>query len=861
MQRKVAKAKDGNVGKNNKGDGKVVVGKRSRKMRGGGENFKQYCERFVLDNKREFDEAKTRIIKNFIILNTIIGAFTPKFKYQIGDSDEKKDKKSALSKIGKILIKKDTKYIIDAIDNDELKNLLAYISTNEEKIKDKIGEDKDEDIIDKIGEDKDEDIIDKLCKDILFIKIYKLFTEFLDISISVTKIFSIQIATEKTSKNDEEKTKQTIEMLKDTPRMQTTFLDAGWSKNVDTRSLQQTDPQQESQTSLLLTTDDVNKDSNRSETNRRKSSIYVSKSKPVLHLQGTREPAKNLDMTKDKGVLTTIAEQKAALTEPIIYDKETTIREFTNIRYLLTNTPQYKRIVSYYDSLSKENINENDVRTIIANIFWKTYDNVIKYFEGEHNIDKIHPFILDLSIKNVEKNHKSNIDTIKSLSAIDDTKKDEMIQYVTDAKNLSLTYNEMYKKILEKYLGYLVSNSISDEESGEDDNLVEEAKKTLMMLINDNTKKATDDSIYKKYEKIKDDLDEKDEFENYIKIVLKDLLFQKINDILDLLDSRDHTKEKIEDFLLRVEDDIIRKEIEEYKQTINQKFSTINAREKNSKMELIVNAKNELIRLFSIFRPEIKNYIQLLDSQTEPDDTNGSQDPPTLFGIHDALNSPPNSSSIFPPLKGADSSFSSKLVINGSNKTKIAVSEKLKERYEKDMLEINNILREKDTYLDQQKIKERVIVLFKNIIIMAFKILNFKKINEIGKDLSILENYITTSSNLIFSNMNIHVRQHYSNFETEHYTIIKTTNKINLLQVLFNNFQFFCYDKLNMQYRNNETDKIWEAEGGQPQKQPTAKEPKPKEPKPKEPTKTPKAKEPSAKVPTKTPKPKEPTKK
>ena len=53
MPRGVAKAKDGDVDKKDKGDGKVVVGKRSRKMRGGGETFKEYCEEFVKGNKDE----------------------------------------------------------------------------------------------------------------------------------------------------------------------------------------------------------------------------------------------------------------------------------------------------------------------------------------------------------------------------------------------------------------------------------------------------------------------------------------------------------------------------------------------------------------------------------------------------------------------------------------------------------------------------------------------------------------------------------------------------------------------------------------------------------------------------------------
>ena len=727
MPRGVAKAKDG-VEKKGKEVGKVVVGKRSRKMRGGG-NFNDYCNKFIMRYGNKFVNAKKHIIETFEKLKTIIGNFKPVPKLQIQDSDEKRGKKSALEKIERILKKKETKYIIDAINNDELKDLLAYISTNETKIKDII------------NEDEDEDIIDRLCKDILFIKIYKLFTEFLDISTSVTKIYSIQIATKKE--------------------------------------------------------DDIQQDR---EAHTRQSSIKSSGSEITLNR-------------------------------------------------------------------SEEQLNPNDILNA---------DNVVgNWFDPQTIQDRENEQRITSTKRSKIFTRKSKRFTKKTLQpnrASVIQQKGDLLQGDASRVNVSSSHEPIQSES---------SNpDVSDDESEDDFDIVGGAKSTLMELILENTKKAKDSSKYKKFEEIKNNLNEDDEFEKYIKKVLNDLLFQKINDILDLLDSRDHTKEKIEDFLLRVDDETIREETKEYNQYINQSFQEIEKRIKDSKREHINNAKDELIRLFSIFRPEIKNYIQLLGSQTEPDDTNGSnisQESPVLLGILNPLNSPPSTLTTLPPLKGADSSFSSKLVINGSNQKKIVVSEKLKERYEKDMLNIDNILREKDTYLDQQNIKQRVIVLFQNIIIMAFKILNFKKITEIGKELSILENYTNTSSNLIFSDMNRQVPLYYSNHEKENFTIIKTTTKINSLQVLFNNFQIFCYDKLNILYKNNETDKIWEAEGGQPQKQPTAKEPKPKEPtktpkamklakepNAKKPTKTPKpmklAKEPNAKKPTKTPKPKEPTK-
>jgi hypothetical protein len=898
MQRKVAKAKDGNVGKNNKGDGKVVVGKRGRKMRGGSLTFDKYCNTFVSKHTEENKEANTNILEMFNILKTII--LKIKFVSQgsiFTTNTDNTDRKRAIPIIDKIIGASK----IDDINQDNLKFILKFINTHMKKIIDEFNK------VEPFKSTINEQTIKKLFQNILFLKIYKLFNEFADISRDITTISNIQI--EKAG----DKGKEHTNMSKDTPIIPTT-LEVGWSNDVNTESLQQTkqtaaDPQQESQTSLLLTTDAVNKGSNRSETNRR-SDISVSNSKPALHLQGTRQPAKDLDMTEDK-------QEKAALTEPIIYDKKKTILEIKKISRLLTKDVEYKRILQYYEILSDENNDENYVRNIIYNIFWKTYNEAIEYFKGDDNIDVIRGFILYLSIENIKDIHKSNIDTIKSLSMTDNEKKNIMIQYVNDAKKLSLTYNEKFKVILEKYLGYLVSTSISDEESGEDHNLVEEAKKNLMMLIKDNTKEAEDGSVYKKFEKIRDDLDEDNEKKKYFKDALNNLLFNKINTIQDILDMRSIQKIKeIETFLSSVTDENIIKEVEKYVSVIFS-FKGIDSHEKD-KMSLTINeVGKELKRLFSIFLPEIEKYIKLLKIQKAQDDperpqsesTDGSniqQDPsnPHLLEKQNPLNVSRNSSASLRPIQSEDSELFSQLDkfrINDKNEKKMETAEFLIKFYIFYIKIIKNeLLTKASTYYNENKYMEKVKQHFDYIIDKAFKILNFDVITNVEKELLVLERYQLNYTSKTFDEMRRDVNVRYGDDTTGYTLKTNALTTIALLEKNLNSFNFKCYDLLIVLFRNNKTDKIWKG-GGQPRKsqrkehinntgamkkklttkdpnanEPTAKkptktpktkkptktpkqkEPNAKDPKQKEPTKTPKIKEPKVKKLTKTPKPKEP---
>jgi hypothetical protein len=258
----VAKAKDGNVGKNNKGDGK-----RGRKMRGGGENFKQYCERFVLDNKREFDDAKSFVKDMFNNLYYAIDKIEIKGNWgltkALKTNVDKVNKRDVLQKILKILKKtddendkqkgKDDEEVldsitpskkektnvkgilgIDGIDNTELISLLNYINLNMKNIITSYTKIKTTDIkkingLEQFNKkiDFDENQLKTLFKYLLFLKIYKLFSEFADISV-VEIISNIQI--ENAGDKGEGRPARTREGSTDTMENQSSVNGRGWNE-------------------------------------------------------------------------------------------------------------------------------------------------------------------------------------------------------------------------------------------------------------------------------------------------------------------------------------------------------------------------------------------------------------------------------------------------------------------------------------------------------------------------------------------------------------------------------------------------------------------------------------------------------
>jgi hypothetical protein len=874
----VAKVKDGNVGKNNKGDGKVVVvGKRSRKMRGGGETFKQYCEKFVLDHKGKFDEAKSFVKDMFNNLYYAIDKIDIKGKWGSSifvTNAEKVNRRDALQIIFKILKKTDdendkqkgkddeeeldsittskkektnVKGIlgIDGINNTELISLLNYINLNMKNIITSYTKIKTTDIkkINKLEQFNkeihfDENQLKTLFKYLLFLKIYKLFSEFADISV-VEIISNIQI------ENAGDKGEEHTNMLKGIPEIPTRTLELGWSNNVYTGSLQQTDqtaadPQQERNTFLRLTTDAVNEGINRFETNRSSSSIYVPKSKPVSHL-----PAKVSDNTENKGFLTTIAveEQKVALTEPIIYDKETTIQEFEKFEKLLSDTYEYKQIFQYYKFILREaNTDENVVRKIIADILWKTYNDAIDYFKGNDNIEKIRGFISYLNIENIERIHNSYIVSINSLLMTDDVKKKEMIKYVNDAKTLSLIYNEMLKVILKNHLKFLQQQQTpsshpeqNDELSISDDDGMDDGveRNALLRIFEDIYEQEVNDYINGQYKLYT---------ENGNKIItdyMNEQLFTKYKEAKKLITRGLHELEidsridEISNFISTITEE----NVDEAKTQIMKKINSEAMDDKKLAIEFINYVYTRIKKLNQIYTTTLEKYKEEL--------TNSKQ------SVNDPLLSILNT-----------------LTINDiSNNEKNIIANLLKYKYTETILAIETELKKfnSEFFLNQEYMK-KVKPLFDNIIDVAFKILNSQSINYVNIMLSRIETFhISNTPIKIFSDMERDVLSNFTDSHAEKYLEL-----IRLLNNKFIDFKTGIYNELDILVKKNEKNEIniWAGGGRQtrkpPRKEPITKTPKMKDPKQKEPTKTPKAKKPAktlnAKEPTKTPKAKEPTK-
>lgn len=195
MPRGVAKAKDG-VEKKGKEVGKVVVGKRSRKMRGGdGGAFGKYCKLFIEKNLTSFNDYKSYIKEKFKKIKEIIDANeknkTKIFGFQTKrfKSDTRKEQEIIITDINLMINdSENNKYLFDKITPEKLISVLKYI--NEDFI-----------LVDrKTTYEKNginNDILQTLYKNLFFLKIYKLFEEFANISEKTEISFDIQIATEK----------------------------------------------------------------------------------------------------------------------------------------------------------------------------------------------------------------------------------------------------------------------------------------------------------------------------------------------------------------------------------------------------------------------------------------------------------------------------------------------------------------------------------------------------------------------------------------------------------------------------------------------------------------------------------------
>ena len=205
MPRGVAKAKDGNVGNKDKGDevGKVVVGKRSRKMRGGGETFKEYCEEFVKKYTGKSTEFKIFILTTFKSIENIIVDDKTLQTTGPGKSIERRRQINATKYIKSMTNENNhAPYIFDKITFENLIEVLSYIDGDFKNPKRKAFYTKG---------NITNDILQTLYKNIFFLKIFKLIEEFK--LISQKEEITSEITIEKAGDKGNDTKKEHIESL------------------------------------------------------------------------------------------------------------------------------------------------------------------------------------------------------------------------------------------------------------------------------------------------------------------------------------------------------------------------------------------------------------------------------------------------------------------------------------------------------------------------------------------------------------------------------------------------------------------------------------------------------------------------
>jgi hypothetical protein len=624
MQRKVAKVKDGNVGKKDKGDGKVVVvGKRGRKMRGGGETFKQYCEEFVKVHKGKFDEAKSFVKDMFNNLYYAIYKIDIKGKW--GSSTfvtnaEKVNRRDALQIIFKILKKTNDDDEeeaavkgIQGIDNKDLITLLNYININKTLIitsynKLKIGEPKDIKGLDGFYSAImiDEDNIKKLFQNILFLKIYKLFSEFKDIS-AVEIISNIQI--EKAGDKGNGLLTRTREGSIDTMENQSSVYDNGWNEGItihtngDWFNRTRNDDREANARGKLSKVENTD----RTPLNFGEEGLYAKRVPETANGNNTEE---DIDKILKSSIDVYLKE--------IVLDKTKTLFALKNVFEALKKTKKFMLIEKKKTDLKKNSVVNGWLIAKVDELITITYNDAAKLIDNDKEVNlvvqEINATIEKLSPINVKK-EVSSITTKKTIS-LEDT---DLITSVGELANIT---NLIYITILKKYLAYLNKPSISDDEESGDDEAVSKRTegRNIVNEINAETIGGDDDSKYKKLKRIMDNLTDTDELYIKIKQGLNKIFFDKINKLTALLQSSTSMKKNFEDFLNSVEDANIFLEVNKEILDIKETTADITEEEETHFTELFKHSEYEIIRLFGNsgkFRMRIEEYMGSFKQPTE----------------------------------------------------------------------------------------------------------------------------------------------------------------------------------------------------------------------------------------------------
>ena len=473
MPRGVAKAKDGGVDKKGKGDVKVVVGKRSRKMRGGdGGAFGKYCTLFIERNLPNFNNYKIYIKENFKKIKEIIyaneknktkilGYQTKRFK-----SDTRKEQETIITDINLMIDDSEkNKYLFDKITPEKLISVLKYINEDFILVDRKT-------IYEKNGINND--ILQTLYKNLFFLKIYKLFEEFANISEKTEIRFDIQIATEKGDdmQYNEALTRQssikhngserTLSRHKEQPSpngiqngdeesgiyLQETDTNSVYGNWLDTQTIKDRDENQGRRPSAIALSDRTNKHLTSTQTNRA-SAVQQQRDLGVIQENPTSD-------SEDKEEIGKILEYSIVdVQKKIVLNKDETIHALEKVYKELINTAEFKRIEENKNILKTNIVQKGAVIGIIDDLITTTYNKVIEIIKQQNT----RGFSIDLLIKSIQEQAIKEFNDVEknivSLSIKDQNMNKDDRQLIKDAGELAKIINPIYISILEKHIGFL----------------------------------------------------------------------------------------------------------------------------------------------------------------------------------------------------------------------------------------------------------------------------------------------------------------------------------------------------------------------------------------------------------------------
>lgn len=543
-----------------------------------------------------------------------------------------------------------------------------------------------------------------------------------------------------------------------------------------------------------------------------------------------------------------------------LLNKEETQAVLEKVYKELIKTAEFKRIEGIEgikNKLKTNIVQKGVVIRIIDDLITTTYNKVIEIIKQQNirdgSIDVLIEIIQGQAIKEL-----NDVENIVRQYIKYSTMNEEDKKLIINAGELAKIINPIYISILRKYIGFLKKEKdkttdeidISDDDEQNDSPL---DKKALIRNIKEEFNKENIegmqdmDYIRELYEHYK---------ELHVEIITEyvdNQLFIKHRIALRLIRKglkEEQYKEHINEINLFISSISEDKVDEEKTKIISKINNTISVDKKDAAIKFINEVYKQTKRLNEIYILFLKSFIEQLEDPNQLEKS-ASQQGNDL--------DPSKPSNLIVPV----------LTIESINTEKKKLGEKLKAEYDKQILAIDELVKDKKYYKDYTK---RVMPYFEELIIMAFKILNVANASDAIKD---IEKYINNKDNAkgLFEKMQTEVNDTYGENSTSKREGFVLITKI---QGIIKYFQMFCYDQLILAHSNNTNIQIWNVSGGQLRKpprkkhtkntdatamKPKAKKPTSNNPKVKEPIKTPNAMKPTKTPKQMEPKAKKPTKK